>query len=391
MQFVLIGPSAPLRGGIALDNDALAHALRQAGHLVQQVSFSRLYPALLFPGRTQYDLRSTGEQAKEHAPRPMAQAHPWLDSVNPLSWWHTGRRIAQFQSQLVTVQWWHPFFAPCYASLLAYLKRACPGVPRLLISHNTRPHEPVPGQDAALRLVARLCDGVIVHSRSEYALTAKVAPGTVIRLVEYPLLETPRTLPERAAAQRRLGISGRALLFFGYVRKYKGLSLLLRALAQVPRELGVSLLVAGEFYEPIERYREQIRTLDLDKRVHLLDRYVGEPEWPDLFAATDALVLPYLTASQSMSITLAYGFGKPVIVTRVGGLAEAVEEGRTGLIAEPEPTAFAEVIRRFYTEFLLSPYQASISARQQHLGWESFIRLLEGWPHPVVQKSVAAV
>src|SRR5262245_17126787 len=120
MQFVLIGPSAPLRGGIALDNDALAHALRQASHLVQQVSFARLYPALLFPGRTQYDVRSTGEQAKAYTPRPMAQAHPWLDSMNPLSWWRTGRRIAKFQPQLVTLQWWHPFFAPCYASLLAY-------------------------------------------------------------------------------------------------------------------------------------------------------------------------------------------------------------------------------------------------------------------------------
>ncbi|MBI3302860.1 MAG: glycosyltransferase family 4 protein [Deltaproteobacteria bacterium] len=250
---------------------------------------------------------------------------------------------------------------------------------RILISHNTRPHEPLPGQDAALRLVVRRCDGVIVHSRSEYDLMTTVAPGIAVRIVDYPLLEVPRRLPERAEAQRRLGVSGRVLLFFGYVRKYKGLDLLLRALAQVPVDLGVTLLVAGEFYEPVESYRELGRTLGITERVRIIDRYIGEGEWPQLFAATDALVLPYVTASQSMSVTLAYGFGKPVIVTPVGGLAEAVEEGRTGLIAEPEPAALAAAIQRLYTQLLPSPYQAYIEARRQHLGWEPVLRLLEGW------------
>jgi glycosyltransferase involved in cell wall biosynthesis len=370
MRFVLVGPSAPLRGGIAIDNDALAQALLRAGHAVEQMSFRRLYPSLFFPGRTQYDTAQSFEQSR---------AQHCIDSINPLSWWHTARLIARLQPQVVTFQWWHPFFAPCYLAILSYLRRACPWTTRLLISHNTRPHEPLPGQDAAVRLIARWCDGVIVHSRSEQDLMTQLAPRTVVQMVEYPLLDTPSRMPERAVAQRQLAVSGRVLLFFGYVRQYKGLDLLLQALAHVQTDLRVSLLVAGEFYTPVESYQTLMHRLGIAQCVRILNRYVGETEWPALFAATDALVLPYRTASQSMSIALAYRFAKPVIVTRVGGLAEAVEDGRTGLIAEPEPAALATAIRRLYTELLPHPYQTHIESRRQRLGWDPFVRLLEGW------------
>jgi glycosyltransferase involved in cell wall biosynthesis len=164
----------------------------------------------------------------------------------------------------------------------------------------------------------------------------------------------------------------------GYIRKYKGLDLLLQALAQVSMNPPVSLLIAGEFYEPVQKYRELVHTLGLTDRVRILNRYVPEAEWPDLFAATDALVLPYRAASQSMSIALAYEFSKPVIVSRVGGLAEAVEDGHTGLIAEPEPSALATAIQRLYNEFQVSPYHEHIAARRQNLGWDPFLRVLTG-------------
>jgi len=373
MRFVLVGPSAPLRGGIAIDNDALASALVAAGHDVRQLSFRRLYPALLFPGQSQYDSTTS------FAP---SQGRPCLDSVNPLNWWRVARGVSLQRPQMVTFQWWHPFFAPCYATILARLRKLNPTVPRLLISHNVRPHETFPGQDFASRLVARLCSGVIVHSRSECDLMRAVAPGVAVRMVEYPLLRVTASLPPREEAQRRLGVSGRVLLFFGYIRKYKGVDLLLRALARTPPALQVSLLVAGEFYEPIEVYQSLIQELGVSPRVRLINRYIGEPEWPDLFAASDALVLPYRSASQSMSIALAYGFGKPVLVSRVGGLAEAVEDGRTGLVADPEPEALALAIQRLYLELLISPYQEYIVARRRRLGWEPFIRLLEEWRTP---------
>jgi glycosyltransferase involved in cell wall biosynthesis len=309
----------------------------------------------------------------------MPLAKTSIDSVNPLSWWRTARTINRLRPDMATFQWWHPFFAPCYTTILAYLRRTCPAVSRVLISHNTRPHEPMPGQDTALRLVARYCDGIIVHSRSEHDLLTALAPGTAVRVMEYPMPQTSRVLPERREAQHRLGVSGRVLLFFGYVRRYKGLDLLLRALAEIPPDLAVTLLVAGEFYEPIGPYRELTRALGIVERVRIFDRYIAEPEWPEFFAATDALVLPYRSASQSMSIALAHGFGKPVIVTKVGGLAEAVEDGRTGLIAEPESARLAKSIRRLYTELLPSAYEAHIEARRQRLGWDPFIRVLEGW------------
>nr|AFK79251.1 glycosyl transferase group 1 [uncultured bacterium F41-01] len=370
MRFVLVGPSAPLRGGIAIENDALAHALRQAGHTVEQVSFRRLYPSFIFPGRSQFDEGQTSAGP--------FQARQCLDSMNPFNWLTTARTIERLRPHKVTIQWWHPFFTPSYATILAYLKRQCPEATRILISHNTRPHEPLPGQDAALRLVARLCHMIVVHARSEYDLTMKLAPKATVHIVDYPMLAAGRSLPPREEAQRRMGVAGHVLLFFGYVRHYKGVDTLLHALAQVPADLDVSLLIAGEFYEPEQQYHDLIHMLGITNRVRIHNRYISETEWPDLFAASDALVLPYRAASQSMSITLAYEFGKPVIVSRAGGLADAVEDGRTGLVTEPEPAALATTIRRFYTEFLTTDYQAAIEARRQRLGWEPFIRTLEG-------------
>lgn len=374
MRCVLVGPSAPIRGGIAVDNDALAHALRQAGHRVAQISFRRLYPRLLFPGRSQYDNSS---------PPPQIPAQACIDTLNPLSWLRTARTIARLQPEVITFQWWHPFFAPCYAAILALLKRTCPTAPRLLLSHNTRPHEPLPGQDAALRLVVQRCSGVVVHSRSEHDLTLGVVPHAAVRIVGYPVLDTARDLPERAGAQQQLGVSGRVVLFFGYIREYKGLDILLQALARIPSELNVSLLVAGEFYAPRQKYQELIQSLGIENKVRLLDRYVGETEWPTLFAATDALVLPYRTASHSMSIALSYGYGKPVIVTRVGGLAEAVDDGKTGFVVAPDPPALATAMQRLYTELLVSPYQTQLATKRQQFGWEPFIQLLTNWRESV--------
>lgn len=370
MRVVLVGPSAPLRGGIAIENDGLARALRHAGHAVEQLSFRRLYPTLLFPGRSQFD------EQQQHA--DSFSARPCLDSINPLTWWSTARAIARLRPQAVVVQWWHPFFTPCYVAILAYLKRRCPEVTRVMISHNTRPHEAVTGQDAALRLIVRLCQKIIVHARSEYDLTTQLVPHARVRIVDYPMLETGRILPSRVEAQLRLGVTGRVLLFFGYVRPYKGVDTLLHALAQVPAHLAVSLLIAGEFYEPEQQYRDLIRTLGITSRVQIHNRYFSETEWPDLFAASDGLVLPYRAASQSMSITLAHEFGKPVIVSRVGGLADAVVEGQTGVVAEPEPLALADAIQRFYTELLTTDYQTAIASRRRELGWDPFIRTLLG-------------
>ena len=381
MRCALVGPSAPIRGGIAIGNDALAATLRQAGHTVEQISFRRVYPHLFFPGRTQYD---------ESSPPPPIPAQVCIDSINPISWWRTARLIARFQPDLVTFQWWHPFFAPCYAVISSLLSRSCPAAVRLLLSHNTRPHEPLPGQEAALRLMIQRCSGVIVHSHSEYELTRRVVPEANVRVVDYPMLDIPRTLPARQDAQRQLGVSGRVVLFFGYVREYKGLDILLRAVAQTPPELGVCVLVAGEFYTSIESHRELIQTLGIENRVRTLDRYIGESEWATLFAATDALVLPYRTASHSMSIALSYGYGKPVIVTRVGGLAEAVEDGKTGLVADPEPAALATALERLYTELLVSPYERALAEKRKQFGWQPFLELLTSWTQTPVAKETPA-
>ena len=368
MQCVLVGPSAPLRGGIAIDNDARAQALRLAGHKVEQINFSRLYPQFFFPGRSQHDA------APDHT---QTSALACLDSLNPLSWWRTARHIVAWAPDVVTFQWWHPFFAPCYISVLSALRKALPRTARVLISHHARPHEPLPGQDLAVREVIKRCTDMVAYSRSDHDVMATLVPGSTIHLQDYPLLETPRALPDRAEAQRHWGVSGRVLLFFGYVRDYKGLDILLKALAKVPPELAVSLLIAGEFYTSVDTAQRLVQSLQLEARVHIVNRYISEPEWPTLFAATDALVLPYRAASQSMTIPLAYGFGKPVIATRVGGFPDIIDDGQTGVLAEPHPADLALAIQHFYADFLSGPYDTAIAAKRQSFGWEPFIQLLK--------------
>ena len=277
----------------------------------------------------------------------------------------------------MTFQWWHPFFAPCYLTLLSSLRKSLPRTARILISHHARPHEHLPGQDMAVRAVIKRCTDVIAYSQSDYDLMARLVLGAQIHLQDYPLLDTSRKLPHREQAQQELGVSGRTLLFFGYVRAYKGLDMLVEALAQVPRDLNISLLVAGEFYTSVDSMHQLVQSLGLQERVRIIDRYISEPEWPALFAATDALVLPYRAASQSMTIPLAYGFGKPVIATRVGGFSAIVDDGRTGILAEPHPEALADAIETFYTDFLSTPFDVEIAAKRQEFGWSSFIQLLE--------------
>ena len=370
MRCILVGPSAPLRGGIAIDNDARAQALQQAGHEVELVNFSRLYPTFLFPGRSQHDATT-----QQRTTTGGATVH--LDSLNPLSWRRVAQHITAQKPHAVTFQWWHPFFAPCYLVLLRALQKTLPHTLRVLISHHARPHEPLPGQDVAVSAVIKRCTGVIAYSQSDYDVMTSLVPSSQIHLHDYPLLETSRELPSREAAQQRLGVSGRVLLFFGYVRAYKGLDILVEALAHVPSDVQVSLLVAGEFYTPVEETRQRIQALGLQERVRLIDRYIGEPEWPTLFAASDAIVLPYRAASQSMTIPLAYGFGKPVIATRVGGFADIIDHGRTGLLSDPNAGALAQTIRSFYSDFLSTPYEYAITAKRRSFGWESFIQLLE--------------
>lgn len=367
MRICLIGPTYPFRGGIAHYTTLLAQQLRQdERHRLLFVSFLRQYPTWLYPGRSDRDpsaqpLRSDAEYL--------------LDPLNPWTWRRTAQRIRRWQPDLVVIPWWVPFWAPAWAVLGRMLRRF-----RLLfICHNVLPHEMgALGRTllpATVRLALGAGDGFIVHSAADGQVLRRLLPDAHYRITPLPTyagLGTPRTeatsLPVSLPDDRPL------LLFAGFVRPYKGLDVLLDALPQVLASRPVHLLVAGEFWHSAEPYRQQIARLGLEGAVTILDDYLPDEQLLAAIHRADVVVLPYRSATQSAVIQLAFGQQCPVITTDVGGLAEVVEDGKTGLIVPPEdPGALAAAIERFFALGLGPQFAANIAAAEERFSWDRLV------------------
>ena len=346
MRLALIGPSAPLRGGIAQYHDRLAAALAARGHVVQRLSFRRQYPELLFPGRSQYEPGKTAP-AVSAAPALGARLPPpaaLLDSLGPWSWWQVA--AAAGANEAAIVEWWHPFFAPGLAVIAALLRRR--GVPTSFICHNLEPHERVPGGGVLASLALGRAAGFVAQSVADAAHLATLYPGRPVRVL-FPPAESPPACThagDREACARALGVGAarRRALFFGYVRAYKGLPTLLEAMALVPPD--VQLVVAGEIYHhDAAYYRAMAARLGIGDRVVLLDRFLATDEVACCFHSSDVVVLPYWEASQSAVVPLAMACGRAVVATAVGGLPDLVRHGETGLLVPPrEAGALAAAI-----------------------------------------------
>lgn len=370
-RFCLIGPTYPYRGGIAHYTTLLARHLRAAGYETLLISFSRQYPAWLFPGRSD----------KDPSERPLRTAAEYLlDPLDPLSWRRALRRIREWRPDVVVIPWWVPFWAPAWAALGRGIKRL-PGAPRLLfICHNVLPHEQ--GKlsrhllPAVIKWALAPADGFITHSQTDKDTLTRFFPEAGIRVTALPTYQSvgqaatvdlPVVLPD----DRPL------LLFCGFVRPYKGLDVLLDALPLVLAKRPLHLLVAGEFWQGAETYRRQIADLQLEEDVTIIDEYLPDELLTTCIARADVVVLPYRSATQSAVIQVAFGQAKPVITTNVGGLAEAVEDGRTGLVVPPEnPHALAEAIECFFAEALGGVFAENIRGGDGRFAWERLISVL---------------
>ena len=308
---VLIGPVHPFRGGIAQHTGRLAHALEQAGHRVEIITFRALYPHWLYPGKSQF----SPEDSSPPVPIPTrALLTPYL----PWTWELARQEVLALRPALVLFQWWTPFWAAAAAYLARQFRRA--GLPVVFLVHNALPHEPGPLDRWLSKLALRVASGYIIHAESERKRLEELLPGK--RLIEscpHPLFDwQPSTLskPEARCAWN-LPAKAVVLLFFGFVRPYKGLDVLLDALGQL-RQRRASLpylVVAGEFWKDARLYSQQIERLGLTGHVRLENGYIPDRRAADLFQAADLFVAPYRSATQSGAVKLAMSFGLPLLVT----------------------------------------------------------------------------
>jgi glycosyltransferase involved in cell wall biosynthesis len=363
MKIALLSPFYPYRGGIAQFSGRLYKALEKENE-VKAFSFSRLYPGFLFPGKTQY----VNDQENAAA----VPAERMLDSLNPFSYEKTVRAIGKFQPDILLIVYWMSFFAPAYRYIASRLKKK---TKIIVLVHNAIPHEPRFFDKALAKLLFNRSGGFIVMSRTVEKDLQALCPGARCLLKPHPLYDHFGERIEQTKAIKTLKINPnkKTLLFFGLIRDYKGLDLLIDAMALL--DDSYQLLIAGETYGSFDKYRKQLDNSPAKDRIYLFNRYIDDSEVSLLFSAADLLVLPYKSATQSGVIPIAYHFEIPVLATDTGGLREMIEPPGTGIITVPESAAIAKGIEQVFSEDIPS-FTGNIRKEKQNLGWETFAHSL---------------
>jgi len=368
MKIIIVGPVYPLRGGIAHYIALLAAHLRQR-HEVEIVSFKRQYPKLLFPGKT---------QEEKGGAAPPVRSEALIDSVNPINWIGVALKIRRRRPDLVVFKYWLPFFAPCFGTIAA-IARWQANTKVLCICDNIIPHERRLGDRLTTRYFFRFVDYFIVQSSVVEKELKQFVPNARYQKVSHPIYEIFGDAVGKEEARRKLGITAeRMILFFGYVRPYKGLPILLEAMPSILKEIDLLLYVVGEFYEREEKYTHQIKRLCIEKNVRIIPDYVPNEQVALFFSACDIVVLPYVSATQSGIVQIAYQFDKPVIATDVGGLAEVVLDAATGFIVPAKDSeALARAVVKFYTEKKEQEFVENVRRQKAAYSWERLIHAIE--------------
>ena len=365
MKIVILGTAFPLRGGIAHFNALLAEHLSKR-HFVDTITFKRQYPKILFPGTSQ------DEQGGGITAPPAPQL---IDSINPLNWLSVAAEVRKRKPDLIIFKYWLPFFGPCFGTIAKYAKKGS-SMKAIYICDNIIPHERRPGDLAFTKYAFAQADGFIVQSDAVERDLKKYFPKARYRKVAHPVYENfGKGIPKDDARKALSITSKKTILYFGYVRAYKGLMVLIEAMKDLP---DVHLLAVGEFYDDEAKYRNRVAELGLAERITFVSSYVPNEDVGRYFSAADAVVLPYLSATQSGIIQIAYNFDKPVIATNVGGLAEVVIDGKTGFIVPPnDPKALAAAIGRYYNERREKEFSSNVYTEKKKYSWSNFTESIE--------------
>ncbi len=359
MKITLIGPAYPLRGGNALFVAHLYEAL-SAHHSVDVVSFSRLYPSILFPGVRQNDISSS--PLKKHPARAL------LDSVNPFTWISAAKDIRSKRPDVVIFTWWNPFFGPLVRTAASIIRKA--GIPVVIVAENVISHEGRAVDHALTKIALDTADAFLVLSKVVEETVQQLYPKVPLfrsTLPVYDCYQSGDILPQ-AAAKERLNLAGKeVILFFGYIREYKGLMNLIEAFPKVKQHIpNAHLLIVGEFYKNPKEYYDAIERQNLKNDVTIVAEYVANEEVHKYFTASNVVVLPYNEATQSGIMSIAQSFGTPAIVTNVGGLGELLEDGKTGFIVEPRNVPeLADSIIRYFKEGREKEFSAEVVRRSR--------------------------
>jgi len=340
-RVVIIGPAYPLRGGLATFNQRLAKAFEDVGDDCTIVSFSLQYPGFLFPGTTQYSTEPPPKDVK---------IKTLINSVNPLNWIKVGRYLKKQKPDLIVVRFWIPFMGPALGTILR-LVSGNKHTKIICIADNVLPHEKRPGDVAFIRYFLKSSHGFITMSDKVLNDLRKFEKSKPAQLVQHPLYDNFGEHIDKASARKHLNLpeQEKIILFFGFIRKYKGLDLLLQAMVDERiKNQKIKLLIAGEFYEDEKGYQQLIADNKLEDQVYLRTNFIADSEVRYYLCAADAVVQPYRAATQSGVTPLAYYFEKPMIVTNVGGLPDLVPHMGPGLVCEPNPASIAEAILQFY-------------------------------------------
>lgn len=339
-NIIIIGPAHPLRGGLASYNERLAKAFQQHGHTVSIYTFSLQYPEFIFPGTTQYS---------SEPPPAGIEIHVAINSVNPFNWIKVGNQIKNENPDLIIVRYWLPLMGPCLGKILRIAKKNA-RTNIVCIADNIIPHEKRFGDIAFTKYFIKPVDAFITMSEKVLA-DLKMVTNKKAQYVPHPLYDNFGEILSKEVARKKLGIplDTPLMLFFGFIRKYKGLDILFEAvhiLKDTP--LSPMLLVAGEFYEDSKPYMDQIVRLGIGENVILRTEFIADSQVKYYMCAADVVVQPYRNATQSGVTPLAYHFEVPMIVTNVGGLPSMVPDNKAGLVAEPDPVSLSKKIIEYF-------------------------------------------
>ena len=362
LKVCILGSAHPFRGGLAAYNERLGTEFQNAVNEVVIHTFTTQYPSILFPGKSQY--------SEEAAPQHL-KIERTISSINPLNWILKGRMLARHSFDLVIVKYWLPFMGPCFGTVIRQIRKN-KSTRVIAILDNIIPHEKRPGDGPFTRYFIKPIDGFIAMSESVKTDLLKFTTLKPCLISPHPVFDNFGEPVDKHEAREKLHIAPNAklVLFFGFIRKYKGLALLLKAFQNEKiKNSHIHLLIAGEFYTDSKEYDEMIESMQLGKRIHRHHKFIPDSEVATYFSAADLIVQPYLSATQSGVTQIAYQFERPMIVTNVGGLPEMVPDGEVGYVVPVNENAIAEAMFDFFNSGNPEKFRTGLLSKKEFYSW----------------------